>query len=1523
MSDLEKRFHEEWLGMVQPEGLVVAVPVLVDAQCMKRLEPALQQKLLDICPPATSTETAPRARRSTSRLAAVPNEGRAIRDLGAFLSDVLDLTPELFDTGTTLPQDLCLYVPEGQQTVRPTLALRNPDAPASGSDTAENDWSSRYLLLVWDLAAHDGGEALDLDRPEVVTGPWRYPAAAKFDRLLRHLRVPVGIITNRRIVRLVYAPHGESSGSITFRIDDMASVGGRPILDAFVMLLSAFRLLGDAPEHRLHGLLADSRTRQATVTNELAQQVFEALEILLAGFEAAAERDRSELLDDALKRDDDHLYGGLLAVLLRLVFLLYAEDRGLMPLEDDFYAKNVSVLGLFQRLQEDHGRFPDSMSRRFGAWGQLVTLFRAIFRGVEHGSLKLPPRRGELFDPHRFPFLEGWGPGGSAPIDRPEEQTQVRVPTVDDGTVYRVLQRLVMFQGQRLSYDTLDVEQIGSVYEALMGYHVHRVYSPAVCLRPDRVWVTAQELLEQPKNQRAKWLQEHANVPKQQVDKLAKQVNELKADDDDGVTALLETLKVKNTDRVAAGRLVVQPGAERRRTSSHYTPRSLSAPIVRRTLEPLLAALGEKPTASQILELKVCDPAMGSGAFLVEACRFLADQVVVAWTREGKIEELARDHEDVVHHARRVVAQRCLYGVDKNQFAVSLAKLSLWLVTLAKELPFTFLDHALRHGDSLIGLTLDQIRAFHWKPGAVTNDFPLFRDEIAASLDQALTLRQEIIKLAVDPSPKAQREKEHLLWEAEDALDRVRLIADLCVGAFFAGESERQRNVERERRLRAVTSWLGSDEPPPPELMALRQELRKRITPLHWMVEYPEVFYDERPDPLEQGRVNGAAWMDAFVGNPPFAGKNQVTETNGAGYIDWLLTTIEGAHGNADYSAYFFRRTATLLGAHGTIGLLATKTISQGDTRETGLQPLVRDRGFVVYEATRSRPWPGDAAVSVAIVHLALGAPSKAEPCRRLDGESVQNINSRLEPKPERPDPLPLGANTGLSFGGSFVLGNGFTLTPQERDDLLAEDPNSGSVIRPYLGGKELNESPNHANERFIIDFGDRPEGDARRYRLAFERVEREVRPLRESASVKQRDRRELWWMFATRVPDVDAYFASYARCLAASQVSKHLAFAFLPRGITFANTLVLFLLDSYAAFGVLQSRVHEVWARRISSSLEDRLRYAASDCFETYPFPTSTPRALPADLEAPSKAVYEARARFMRDTEQGLTKTYNALKDPVVTDSRVVELRRLHEALDRAVLAAYGWSQIPVPSYVVPATDAERRALEAFDDAVIDRLFELNAKRAAEERAAVPTELPKTRKSTGRRKTMTPVALTSAALRPFFPAEEVGTHHDIILDRIKERFGTIDEFCRLAGVERSAVTEVLSKEAEPSFESFRVVTDSLGVGSEVVILRKMDGVIIRELDELTKRLDVLRRTPAKKKRAAATKTRELFETGLSRVLKGLESLDDAEFATAASERFEQAIKTLVEVQQGVRAKIARAIDTPSVPKDAPHAEMP
>lgn len=1320
MSDLDRRFHETWLGMVQPiDGLVVSIPVLVDGQCMERQPPQVQQKLLELCPSTRQGEAGP--------------EGFQIADLSRFLSELLGLTPDRF--AESLPEELSLYVPEGRQTLRPTLALKKQGGPSDGATakvegaeaTPASLAGTRYEMLVWEIPA-----GLDLDKPEAVTGSWDYPPTAKFDRLLRHCRVPIGLLVNGECLRLVYAPHGESSGAITFRLEDMASVGGRPILDAFVMLLSANRFFGVAETRTLPSLLNESRKRQAEVTNDLADQVFEALQILLRGFESAAERDGRAILDEALERGGDHVYKGLLTVLLRLVFVLYAEDRGLLPVEEPLYAQHFSLLSLFEQLQADYGAYPDSMSRRFGAWGRLVTLFRAVFLGVSHAGLKMPPRRGSLFNPHEYPFLEGWGPGGSAPITLAEDRAGVKLPTVDDETVFRVLERLLVFEGQRLSYRALDVEQIGSVYEALMGYHVFRVPSEAVCVKPDRIWVSAEEVLEVPAARRAKWIKDTLGLKGTPGEKLNEELKE--ATGSKGNEIAIDALSRvaaggkrgdPSLSKARAGQLVLQPGSERRRTSSHYTPRSLSAPIVRRTLEPLLAVIGETPASERILNLKVCDPAMGSGAFLVEACRFLADHVLAAWTREKKVETIAAEHGDPLLHARRLVAQRCLYGVDKNDAAVELAKLSLWLVTLSKTLPFTFLDHSLRHGDSLVGLDFDQIRTFHWKrPDAKpSKQLELFGREIAVALDEAIQLRQRIGELG--DSPIDDKEKARLFWDAQDALDRVRLIADLVVGAFFAHEKEKDREAERAKREDLVRGWLGAGGPPTDELLDMQREMRARVPTFHWMVEFPEVFYAERPDPLDHNEVNRAAYMDAFVGNPPFAGKNVIGESLGALYIPWQLANTSDAHGNADLCSYFFRCAARLLGSNGTLGFIATNTISQGDTRESALAPLLARTDAVLYEAISSMPWPGDAGVSVALIHLAFGCLVPFLSTRRLNGRSVEVINSRLRAGAETKEPAALATHGDIFSQGSIMQGLGFVLAPSEHDALVTRDRRNAECIFPFIGGEEVTTDPQQTFSRYAICFGSRSLQEVGEWPDLLQIVEARVRPerelLRDNAIGKRQ--KQLWWRYWADREETYALVRSKEYCLVCPVVAKHLVFVRQPTDRLFSNKLNFFALFTQTAFGVLQSRIHEKWVRLLASTLEDRLNYSASDCFANFPFPTVEPDESIAPVEEIGQRLYDFRAKYMVDDNVGLTITYNRLKDPACDEARILELRKLHEEMDRKVLEAYAegdpegrWLDVEVPPFC-PMNDDDKEKLQKFEDTVIDRLFVLNAKRAEEEK--------------------------------------------------------------------------------------------------------------------------------------------------------------------------------------------------------------
>jgi hypothetical protein len=381
-----------------------------------------------------------------------------------------------------------------------------------------------------------------------------------------------------------------------------------------------------------------------------------------------------------------------------------------------------------------------------------------------------------------------------------------------------------------------------------------------------------------------------------------------------------------------------------------YTPRSFTEPIVWKTLEPILKRFGEQPKPEQILELKICDIAVGSAAFLVETCRQLADVLVKAWTVHGGRPQLPPDETEELL-AMRLIAQRCLYGVDRNTMATDLAKLSLWLATLAKNHPFTFIDHAIRCGDSLVGLTRKQIEDFTWGD-TKTSMRHLFADEVRKRTTEALRERQALLGLG-DESNTTQLKAEKLKT-ADKLLNDVRFIGDAAICAFFSADKDKAREGKRQEFIERLSDTDISKRPIA-EVKALRGG-KFPVMPFHWEIEFPEVFDRENPG------------FDGIVGNPPFLGGRRTSTTLGDAFSEWLSTTNEESSNNADLAAFFFRRAFNLLRDDGSFGLLATNTIAQGDTRQTGLR-WIRKSGGNIFDVVKRLKWPGQAAVIVSVVH--------------------------------------------------------------------------------------------------------------------------------------------------------------------------------------------------------------------------------------------------------------------------------------------------------------------------------------------------------------------------------------------------------------------------------------------------------------------------------------------------------------------------------------------------------------------------
>ena len=1356
--------HIEWLGYVQPVGLVVSVPALLEAQCyINQNVMGRHAQFLNCLPREDSGEIIPE-----------------IRDLSEFTQKVLEWEAEDLQeipsrgelTGTMAALEVVL--PQYHETLRPTRAV-----PKFKPAEEENPWMMLISELPTGTELDDPGEA-DSSRH------WHAAPQAKFERLLRETQVPIGLLSNGRQLRLVYAPRGETSGYATFNVDEMIQVAGRPMFAALYMLLCSERLFTLGENQRLPAILENSRKYQNTVSTKLAEQVLAALYELMRGFQAANDARKGELLHDILEEDPNHVYAGLLTVLLRLVFVLYAEDRDLLS-SDPLYSNYYSVSGLFDRLREDAGRFPDSMNQRHGAWSQLLTLFRLIYEGGQHHDFKLPPRKGYLFDPDRYPFLEGRSLTTKNKQLTTKNEQLTTIPRISDGVVFNVLQNLLILDGERLSYRTLDVEQIGSVYETVMGFNLEVATGKSIAIKPVKTHgapatIDLEALLETPGKDRAKWLKDQADQKLGAADakalKAAASIDEL-------LLALDKKIAKKVTPRVVpAEAIVLQPSDERRRSGSHYTPRSLTEPIVRTTLEPILkqlcdpeaelpevyeptradkkrftkgqleerVRLSEKaielvqtaravgtPHPSQILELKVCDPAMGSGAFLVETCRQLGDELVKAWYAHDLVPTDIPPDEDELLYARRLVAQRCLYGVDKNVMAVDLAKLALWLVTLAKDHPFTFLDHCLRAGDSLVGLTREQIIGFHWEP-KLQKQFG--EGLIQKRLDRATAERAKILNAREDAP---YRDQEQRMALAEEALNVVRLTGDACVSAFFAGQKKKERQERCDELFEQVSDWYasGHDINKRGPVAAASAELRRGehpLSPFHWEIEFPEVF----------SRVNPG--FDAFVGNPPFMGGRNISHNYGEIYLAALRQLQSGISGGADLVAHFFRRVFTELRPKGTLGLIATNTISQGDTRSSSLRHICNEGG-TIYSSNKRFKWPGQAAVITSTVNIYKG---NLQPPFTLDGMKVPLITAYLFHRGTSNDPAKLQKQSEYSYQGSITLGMGFTFAEEDNGtvnsietmkSLISLNPQNEEKIFPYIGGEELNSSPTHSHRRYAINFGEIDENEARKWPDLFSIIESRVKPERLKKS-KEVAKWPWWHYWRPRNEMYEAISGMNRVLLTNAQASPHLALVFYCTDVVFANSLNILVFDQWRDFAVLQSSLHETWARFFSSSMKDDLRYNPTDCLNTFPFPTSDwiqnrSSTHFSKLAECGEEYHEERARIMLVHQEGLTTTYNRFHSPNEKSPEIIKLRELHDEMDRAVLRAYGWDDlaesatceflldyeeeedVEVSSQLSGVSNSKKskkkkpwrlRWPDEFRDEVLARLLELNEQRHQEE---------------------------------------------------------------------------------------------------------------------------------------------------------------------------------------------------------------
>ena len=324
----------------------------------------------------------------------------------------------------------------------------------------------------------------------------------------------------------------------------------------------------------------------------------------------------------------------------------------------------------------------------------------------------------------------------------------------------------------------------------------------------------------------------------------------------------------------------------------------------------------------------------------------------------------------------------------------------------------------------------------------------------------------------------------------------------------------------------------------------------------------------------------------------------------GADYLAWLATWDGcGRKGSCDLAARFVLRTDKLLRSSGQLGYVTTNTVLEGATLEVGLLQL-EERGWTVRRGTSAHPWPSSSAILSIIELWASKAAVFVDAV--LNDEAVPHLTVDLQPylhETGRPDAL--RENDGLAFQGSNVLGLGFTMEPSVANAFMVADPKNADVLFPYVIGADLNRRPDCSASRWIINFRDWPIGRAEQYPALMERVRRLVKPERDLN--KRATRRERWWWYAERAPELYDAISALDHVLAISLIGNALMPVRVPAGPVFAHKCGVFALDDFASLSLLSSAVHQVWAIRYTSTNRALLNYSPSDVFLTFPRPKPT----------------------------------------------------------------------------------------------------------------------------------------------------------------------------------------------------------------------------------------------------------------------------------------------------------------------------
>lgn len=601
----------------------------------------------------------------------------------------------------------------------------------------------------------------------------------------------------------------------------------------------------------LDDLREESLQVQTKLEDDLRKRVFNILTDLANGFYRRNENNIS-------KNNLGVLYDNCLIFLYRLLFVLYAEGRGLLPVKPSGIGSNKNYRDRYSiaslkpklksRLNYDSNDFTELYNR-------LLALFHLINgdQPSRNRACQVPQYNGGLFDHRQHPLIENWQIGEHDLADVLRGLIFSNIPAAYGET-------LKFDFGETIDYADLEVRQLGSIYEGLLENHLE-LENEHLVLVGDRFDRKATGTYYTP-DYIVKYIVEKTLLP------LCRNIENL---------SNVQEAKKKNIE--------------------------------------------DNSFAKEVLKLNVLDPAMGSGHFLVRATEFFADQIVYHPTTKLQIEDVPRglSHEESeISYWRRRVVESCIYGVDLNPLAVELAKLSLWLTCIAVKQPLSFLDHHLRSGNSLIGATLSELERL---PEKKKNDQIAFSfgPDLTEAVSGAIRTLTEIEQTeTVDILTVKDKE---MLWKKKvhDRLKPYQIVADLWISTFFGlkisefdyqhlakqiAKNPKPRTQEGKELKKELTQYLEY----------LTDTRVKR--PFHWELEFPEVFFNE------EGFQRINTGFDAVIGNPPYVRiqtMKKLVPQEVDFFKEHFSTTSKG---NYDIYIVFVERGLNLLNENGYLGFI-------------------------------------------------------------------------------------------------------------------------------------------------------------------------------------------------------------------------------------------------------------------------------------------------------------------------------------------------------------------------------------------------------------------------------------------------------------------------------------------------------------------------------------------------------------------------------------------------------------------------